>query len=81
MVVFHSCTIRGLYTFIGNLFTSKIKLTNDSEYEFLTEFFHSYDNEIYPVILPNSYHNLTFEEVISLKLNNIYNNTQKLIRI
>ena len=59
-----SCVVRGLYTFIGNLFTSKIKLTNDSEYEFLTEFFHSYDNEIYPVILPNSYHNLTFEEVI-----------------
>ncbi|XP_024390173.1 uncharacterized protein [Physcomitrium patens] len=57
-----SCIVRGLYTFIGNLFTSKIRLRNDSEFAFLSEFFHSYENEVYPLILPTSYHGMTFEE-------------------
>lgn len=58
-----SCFIKGLYPFISNLFTSDIKLVNISDDHFLSDYYQSYGNEVYPVIFPTYFHNELFEEV------------------
>jgi hypothetical protein len=55
--------VKGLYTFITNLFTSEIKIRGLPEHSFMREYFHSFDNEIYPLILPKACHGMLFEEV------------------
>ncbi len=55
--------MRGLYTLITNLFTSEIKLKELPKDHFISEYFHSFDNEVYPVIFPIVFHNMLFEEV------------------
>ncbi|CAM6088465.1 unnamed protein product [Calypogeia fissa] len=61
-----SCFVKGLYTFITNLFTSELRLKYAPRPHFLTEYFHSFDNEVYPVILPAAFQNLSFEEVAEI---------------
>lgn len=63
LTVCNSCFIKGLYTFITNVFTSELKLKKLSSAHFLSEYFHGFDNEVYPMILPPTFHNLLFEEV------------------
>ena len=58
-----SCLVKGLYTFITNLFTSEIKLKGVNEKSFVAEYFHSFDNEIYPLIFPKACCGMLFEEV------------------
>ncbi|XP_024521187.1 calcium-activated potassium channel subunit alpha-1-like isoform X1 [Selaginella moellendorffii] len=58
-----SCTIKGLYTFITNLFTSEIQLHNIPSMRHIVEYNHSFDNEVYPLIFPSAFHGLLFEEV------------------
>ncbi len=55
--------MKGLYTFITNLFTSELKIRGLPEHSFMREYFHSFDNEIYPLILPKACHGMLFEEV------------------
>ncbi|CAM6125487.1 unnamed protein product [Calypogeia fissa] len=58
-----SCAVHGLYTLITNLFTSELQIKYLNRKHFLTECFHSFDNEVYPVVLPKAFHGLPFEEV------------------
>jgi potassium large conductance calcium-activated channel subfamily M alpha protein 1 len=62
-MIARSCLVKGLYTFITNLFTSEIKIRGLPEHSFIREYFHSFDNEIYPLILPKACHGMLFEEV------------------
>jgi hypothetical protein len=55
--------VKGLYTFITNLFTSEIKLTELNPNSFVSEYFHSFDNEVYPLIFPKACFGMLFEEV------------------
>ncbi|KAH9541015.1 hypothetical protein CY35_14G037400 [Sphagnum magellanicum] len=63
-MIARSCLVKGLYTFITNLFTSEIKIRGLPEHSFMQEYFHSFDNEIYPLILPKACHGMLFEEVV-----------------
>lgn len=58
-----SCLVKGLYTFITNLFTSEIKMKSLPENSFVSEYFHSFDNEVYPLIFPKACCGMLFEEV------------------
>lgn len=58
-----SCYVKGLYTFITNLFTSEIRINKLPEHFFMSEYFHSFDNEVYPLILPKACYGMLFEEV------------------
>jgi hypothetical protein len=58
-----SCLVKGLSTFITNLFTSEIKIKDLPKRSFMREYFHSFDNEVYPLILPQACHDMLFEEV------------------
>jgi hypothetical protein len=55
--------VKGLYTFLTNLFTSEIKMKSLPQSSFVSEYFHSYDNEVYPLILPKACRGMLFEEV------------------
>ncbi|BFI31359.1 protein MpBK2B [Marchantia polymorpha subsp. ruderalis] len=69
-----SCFVKGLYTLIANLFTSELRLKHMDERDFLSEYYNSFDNEIYPVILPPPFHGLPFEEVAEMILE-LFNST------
>ncbi|KAL2632695.1 hypothetical protein R1flu_004174 [Riccia fluitans] len=61
-----SCVVKGLYTLITNLFTSELRLKHVEETDFLSEYFSSFDNEIYPVILAPAFYYHPFEEVAEI---------------
>ncbi|CAK9201922.1 unnamed protein product [Sphagnum troendelagicum] len=63
-MIARSCLVKGLYTFITNLFTSEIKIQGLPKHSFMHEYFHSFDNEVYPMILPKAFHDMLFEEVV-----------------
>ncbi|BBN17112.1 protein MpBK2A [Marchantia polymorpha subsp. ruderalis] len=69
-----SCLVRGLYTLITNLFTAEIHLKHLNKNHFLTEYFHSFDNEVYPVILPPIFYDVPFEDVVEI-LHATFNST------
>lgn len=55
--------MNGLYTFITNLFTSEIKIKTFPVNSFVSEYFHSFDNEVYPLVFPKACCGMLFEEV------------------
>ncbi|KAG0559141.1 hypothetical protein KC19_10G082400 [Ceratodon purpureus] len=63
-MIARSCVVKGLYTFITNLFTSEIKMKSLPENSFVSEYFHSFDNEVYPLIFPKACWGMLFEEVV-----------------
>lgn len=55
--------MQGLYTLITNLFTSEIKIKDIDQNSFVAEYFHSFDNEVYPLVFPKACRGMLFEEV------------------
>ncbi|KAG0597480.1 hypothetical protein M758_UG342600 [Ceratodon purpureus] len=69
-MIARSCLVKGLYTFITNLFTSEIKIKTFPVSSFVSEYFHSFDNEVYPLIFPMACCGMLFEEVVEFVFEN-----------
>ncbi|KAG0616762.1 hypothetical protein M758_5G140500 [Ceratodon purpureus] len=69
-MIARSCFVKGLYTFITNLFTSEIKIKEVNPNSFASEYFHSFDNEVYPLIFPKPCYGMLFEEVVEFIFEN-----------
>ncbi|KAL3680179.1 hypothetical protein R1sor_023135 [Riccia sorocarpa] len=74
MMMARSCKVRGLYTLMTNLFTSEIQLKHVNKRHFLTEYFHSFDNEVFPVILSSDFYGTLFEDAVRV-IHSRYNST------
>lgn len=62
---FNSCHIRGLSTFIINLFRSGIDISKPLKGHWMMKYMHGLHQEVFPVILPDVLieEQLTFEQV------------------
>ncbi|MCO5581099.1 hypothetical protein L7F22_034975 [Adiantum nelumboides] len=63
-ILSRSCHIKGLYTFIANIFTSGVRIRQTSSSHFFSEYCYSFSQSVYPVILPSILCGLLFEEVV-----------------
>ncbi|XP_024367760.1 uncharacterized protein [Physcomitrium patens] len=69
-MIARSCFVKGLYTLITNMFTSEIKMKTLPRNSFLSEYFSSFDNEVYPLIFPKACHGMLYEEVVEFIFEN-----------
>jgi len=61
----NSCQIKGLSTFIVNLFRTGLRVVTPLKGHWMFQYMHGLRQEVFPIILPATFHEegLTFEQV------------------
>lgn len=72
-----SCQIKGISTFVLNLFKAGLTIRNPIPAQWMQQYYHGQQQEIYPVILSPSFHEhkLTFDDVAEM----VYSNFQVML--
>jgi potassium large conductance calcium-activated channel subfamily M alpha protein 1 len=74
-LIANSCQIKGLSTFIVNLFRTGLRVVTPLKGHWMFQYMHGLRQEVFPIILPAAFHEegLTFEQVSHFSTFNAHN--------